>query len=156
MYSMKALVVYYSRDGHTKEVAEKIAKNCDADIEFLVENEVDRDGIAGWLRAGYDGFKKNKSTIGNRKYECSQYDRIYIGSPVWAGNIAPAIRTFLEEENLRGKEIKLFGTMDGAGAKKMFDDMKTYLKESKIMGEMMILSKKVKSSDEEINRFTRM
>ena len=153
MYTMNVLVVYFSRDGHTKDVAENIAKKMNADIECVTEEGVDRNGIIGWLKSGYDGFRKNKSKIVNTKFDCKNYDRIYIGSPVWAFNIAPAIRTYLDTEDLSQKEIGLFGTMDGSGAEKLFKDMKTYLSKSKIIGELIVLSSKVNTSEDEINNF---
>jgi flavodoxin len=38
----------------------------------------------------------------------SDYDFIFIGTPVWASNYAPAVRTFIKTFNLEGKNIAIF------------------------------------------------
>ncbi len=45
------------------------------------------------------------------------YDLILIGSPVWASNCAPPIRTLLENGYIKGKKIAYFFSHDGGGSK---------------------------------------
>ncbi|HYJ11929.1 MAG TPA: hypothetical protein VEX18_23050, partial [Polyangiaceae bacterium] len=52
--SPKVLVVYFSRTGSTRKVAEGIAHAADADLEELRESR-SRRGLLGWLRSGYEG-----------------------------------------------------------------------------------------------------
>lgn len=41
------------------------------------------------------------------------YDRILLGTPTWWYTMAPAVRTFLTETDLTGKELVLFATHGG-------------------------------------------
>ena len=52
--SPKVLIVYFSRSGATRTLAEAIARALHADLEELKERR-SRAGIIGWLRSGYEG-----------------------------------------------------------------------------------------------------
>ena len=45
------LVVYFSRTGHTRVLAEGIARALGADLEEI-RDRTDRTGLLGWLRSG--------------------------------------------------------------------------------------------------------
>lgn len=38
----------------------------------------------------------------------NDYDLVFLGGPVWAGNFAPAIRSFLKKAKLKNKKIAVF------------------------------------------------
>lgn len=52
------------------------------------------------------------------------YDFIIVGSPVWAGKIAPAIRSFLVQNDFSDKQLALFVTLGGDKAEKALKNMK--------------------------------
>ena len=56
---MKCLVVYYTRTGKTKVVAEKVSAELGADIEEIVDLKK-REGKLGWIAGGRDAMQKNK------------------------------------------------------------------------------------------------
>ena len=58
--------------------------------------------------------------------DLSKYDEIIIGSPVWWYSITPVIRTFLHENDLSGKVIKPFATMQD-GLVKYLLKLKNYV-----------------------------
>jgi flavodoxin len=90
---MKILVVFYSRTGNTRRVGEEIAKNLNADIDEIIDKKK-RNGIIGWLGCGRDALFKKLTEIENKKRP-EEYDVAIIGTPVWAGTISSAIRTYL-------------------------------------------------------------
>lgn len=45
--------------------------------------------------------------------DITQYDNIFIGTPIWAGTYAPPIKTFFEDPALTNKNIYFFYTHDG-------------------------------------------
>ena len=59
---MKALVVYYSRTGNTKHVAEMIAGALKADLEELVDKR-GREGFLGYLRSGRDAIRDKTTEL---------------------------------------------------------------------------------------------
>jgi len=120
---MKALVVFYSRTGHTKKVAEMIAKDLGADIEELVDKK-NRSGIMAWLMAGRDGMKKVPTQIEPVKNDPSQYDLVLIGGPLWGfSGIAPASRTYLLQNKDKIKKAAFFISKGGTPCENAFKDL---------------------------------
>jgi len=106
---MKKLVVYYSLTGNTKNLAEIIAKSLNCDIEEIIDKK-NRKGFLGFLKAGRDAFFKRITEIEKIKKEPKNYDIVIIGTPVWAGNITPAIRTYLLNNKDKIKKFAFFTT----------------------------------------------
>jgi len=104
----KVLVVYYSRTGHTQMVAEKLAKKFGADVEQLIDRHK-RTGLFGISSASKDAVAKKTTVIDPLKHNPKDYDIILIGGPSWFGNVTPAVRTFIIQNDLSGKRIGLFG-----------------------------------------------
>ncbi|MFW9779813.1 MAG: flavodoxin family protein [Candidatus Heimdallarchaeota archaeon] len=103
---MKFLVAYYSRTGNTKTLGIVIGKALSADIDEIIDKKK-RVGIVNWIRAGRDAQGKKLTEIQFEKNP-QDYDLIVIGSPIWGGNLTPAVRTYLTMHNLKGKKIGFF------------------------------------------------
>lgn len=110
----KVLVVYYSRTGNTKKIAEDIAKAVDADIEQLIDKK-DRGGAGGYLIAGKDAARENPAEIEPVKTDPAKYGLVVVGTPVWAWNMSPAVRTYITAHKAALKDIAFFTS---AGATK--------------------------------------
>jgi len=106
---MKSLVVYYSRTGNTRFVAELVAKHLGADIEEVIDHK-NRKGILGWLSAGKDARLRKETQISPSEHDPCNYELIVVGSPVWGGSLTPAIRTYLRKHDLSGKKVAIFNT----------------------------------------------
>ncbi|MBI5001151.1 MAG: hypothetical protein HZB92_06465 [Euryarchaeota archaeon] len=121
---MKALVVYYTRDGRTKKVAESVAKALDCDIEEIVAGKSYR-GIIGWLRAGRGAMKKVTIGINEPKHDPAQYDLVVIGSPIWGGLMSIPVRSYVEKHKAKFKAVAIFVNLGGdnsaPGLKEMGD-----------------------------------
>lgn len=119
---MKILVVFYSRSGKTKKVAEAISEilKCDREEIFDLKN---REGIVGFLSAGTDANLRRLTAIKEIKNNPSLYDLVIIGTPVWSSNISTPIRTYLSSYKDDFKEVAFFCTRLGSDAKKVFADM---------------------------------
>jgi flavodoxin len=144
---MKTLVVYYSKSGNTGRVAEEIAKAVGADTEEIVEIGVKRSGIMGFLRAGRAGMMREKSQVEAPKHRPADYDLVFIGSPVWGWNLAPAVRSYLAAVDLGQKPMALFCTMGSNGEKKTFDSIRGLVPGSKALGELAILQSELGNLD---------
>jgi flavodoxin len=104
---MKTLVIYYIRTGNSKFVAENIATELGADIEEVIDLK-NRQGRLAFLSAGRDAMSGKETEIAKTKRITTDYDLIIIGQPVWAGSPTPAIRTYLNMNDLSGKKVALF------------------------------------------------
>lgn len=119
---MKILVTYYSRDGHTKAVAQRISKALEADIEEVID-KTNRRGFINWFLAGRDAMKKKLTEIEPIKSDPAQYDIVLIGTPIWAWNMAPAVRTYLSQNKGKMRSVAFFCTQGGSGGQKTFGYM---------------------------------
>ncbi len=113
----RVLVVCFSRDGHTKMVAEKLAEKFNADFELLIDTK-NRTGALGNMSAGNDAVMHRQTTIKPLQHNPGEYDVILIGTPAWFSNMTPAVRTFISQNDLSGKTIAYFATCHRVGADK--------------------------------------
>jgi flavodoxin len=104
----KVLVVYYSRTGHTQLVARKLVNKFSADLEQLIDQKR-RTGPIEFIAAGKDAIYSKTTVIDPLKHNPKDYDIILIGGPSWYGNVTPAVRTFIMQNDLVDKKIGLFG-----------------------------------------------
>ena len=118
---MKILVVYYSLEGNTAYVAEKIANATGADIMRLVPKKAYSDkGFSKFFWGGKSAVMNEKPALEAYNTDLSGYDCVVIGFPVWAGRFAPPIRTFVEENKsaLREKKLFAYACQSGSGGEK--------------------------------------
>lgn len=74
-----------------------------------------RQGIRGWLSAGKDATKGSETQIAQTKRTPTDCALIIIAQPIWNGNPTPAIRTYLNKNDLTGKKVALFFASDNLG-----------------------------------------
>jgi flavodoxin len=123
---MKTLIVYYSRSGTTRKVAEALAGILKAEVEEISEKRK-RGGPIGWLKSGYEASRKKSPSIADLKHDPASYDLVVIGTPVWAGTLASPVRSFLEQHAGSIKRAGFFLTMGGERESKTFADMAALL-----------------------------
>lgn len=120
---MKTLVAYYSRSGHTKQVAKAIAEQLNADLEEINDLK-NRSGFFGFIIAGFDGTFKKPTQIKEIEKDPAQYDLVIMGSPIWGFvNSAPALRTYVSQNKDKFKKVAFFLTMGGSPGKSAVADL---------------------------------
>ncbi len=126
---MKTLIVYYSRTGTTRKVADSLAEKLSASVEEIIDQR-DRAGVKGYVLGGRDAFQERLTEIAPMDSTPSDYDLLIVGTPVWAGRMAPAVRTFLEKSKGQIKNLALFATQ---GAKPPAQDQ-VFVKMAELSG----------------------
>ena len=134
---MQSLVVYYSRTGNAKFVAEKIAAELKADTEEVIDLK-NRRGWFGFIRGGYDATRNKETKIEKTQKLPKDYDLIVVGTPVWNSRVTPAIRTYLKGQDFSGKKVSIFSTNEGRGTDKTFSMMKSLIQHGTVVGEIGI------------------
>jgi len=120
---MKTLVVYFSLEGNTDYVAGVINDKTGADLLRLVPKKAYHDkGFAKFFWGGKSAVMAEKPALESYNVNLDEYERIVFGFPVWASNITPPLRTFIEEnrDKIKCKDIAAFACQSGAGAEKAF------------------------------------
>ena len=119
---MKTLVVYFSLTGNTERVAKIIAEQLNADLCKVVDKK-HKKGKLIYLKGGAASFREKLTKIEVSK-SIDGYDFIIVGSPIWAGKITPAIRTFLSLNDYSQKKGAFFITLGGKKPEKSFENMR--------------------------------
>jgi menaquinone-dependent protoporphyrinogen IX oxidase len=84
---MKTIVVYYSRKGSNKYLAEKIAEKLNCNIESIRP----RLNIFFFFLLNINlGIKQLKSNL-------KEYDRIVLCGPIWMGKLIPPLQSFIKK-----------------------------------------------------------
>lgn len=144
----KVLVVYYSRTGTTEKIAGLLASSLEADAEKLVDKK-DRSGVWGYLIAGKDAGLGNETELGELKYDPSDYDIVLIGTPIWAWNMAPAVRTYITKNKDKIKNVLFFTTAGGTSYEKIVKKMEEHLGKEALF-KIGLLEKEVKNDSPEM------
>ena len=125
---MKTIVVYYSLEGNTAYAAGRIAMELGADLLRLhTVKEYPTGGLRKFLWGGKSAVMSETPALKPYYFDVEKYDRVILGFPVWAANMAPPIRTFLRENDLSSKYIAAFACQSGTGADKAFDKILSIL-----------------------------
>lgn len=140
---MKALVVYYSRTGITRQVACDLAERLDADTEELADSKR-RGGLWGWLSGVRDALGRKLRPIGALAHAPEDYDLVLVGTPVWANTMSTAVRAFLADHGARLRAAGWFCTLAGKDPAHTFDDM-TALSGQTPHGTLAVRAKDVKA-----------
>jgi len=116
----KTLVAYFSAQGHTKAVAQKIAALSGADLFEIVPGkpytEADLDGWNESARGTRESKDRTtRPAVASKVEDMGRYDTIYLGFPIWWYTAPTIVNTFLEQYDTKGKTIIPFATSGGSG-----------------------------------------
>lgn len=113
----KELVLYFSVYGTAKIVAEEIVRQTGADIREIVP-AIPYDGDRGHYNALLRVAQKEHDTDARpairEPLPIADYDRIYIGYPMWCYTFPMIIYTLFEQYDFSGKTIIPFNTHMGS------------------------------------------
>jgi len=154
--SAKALVVYYSRTGNTREIAKQIHKIVGGDIvEIQPVNPYPDDYNATTKQAKRELNSGFKPALKTRVENIGSYDFIFVGSPNWWSTIAAPVKTFLSEYDLSGKTIAPFITHGGGGMARCVDDIKILCKDSTVLEGLAVWGESQSAAQSEVSEWLR-
>jgi hypothetical protein len=110
---MKVLIAYYSRTGNNEKLANELQAKLECDVEKIVDT-VDRKGVWGWLKGGYQASRKKMSRIEPTKKDPGEYGLVIIAYPFWAGRMPPPTRTYISENKNKLNRVALM-SVSGRG-----------------------------------------
>jgi len=137
---MRSVIYYYSLDGNTENIVNRIVEGTQRDVCRLVAQRTYPKNGLKYFFGGMDVVLKRTPKLEPLTQRPESYDLIVLATPVWASSYTPAIRSFLKEHNLSGKKIILIATTSGGDASKCFEAMKASLGESEVVGEFTVKS----------------
>ena len=135
----KLLIIYYSwSNGNTERIAKMLQSETDSDI-LKIDTIVPYSG-------SYDDVVNQGQNEVQRGYEpeikpldinIADYDVIAVGTPTWWYTMAPAVKTFLHQQDFTGKTVVPFMT-NGGWPGHVIKDMKAACKGANVVCDMQI------------------
>lgn len=109
----RTLIVYYSRTGFTRRIAEELAELVDADLQPITEDR-SREGIAEFFRSAIEAYRARPADIRPAQHAPDPYDLVIFGTPVWAGHTSSPMLGYLKTYKLQVHKYAAFCTEGGA------------------------------------------
>ena len=120
--SNKTLVIYFSAQNHTRNVANKIAANLDADLfeikpaEPYTEEDLDWTASDSRVSKEHDDASLQDVALKNTTVpNWDSYDTVFIGYPIWWGLSAWPVDSFVKQTDFTGKTVIPFYTSHSSG-----------------------------------------
>ena len=138
---MRTAIVYYSLNGNTAMVAGQLAASLSADlIRIVPERSYPEKGLRKFLWGGKSAVMAETPKLLPYEFNAGTFDQVVFGFPVWAGNVAPPIRTFVQEnrESLQGKKIAAFACQSGSGGERAFRKLLDCLGRTELAASMIL------------------
>lgn len=120
----KSLIVYHSLTENTKAVAEEIQKQVNGElirIETVEPYPEIYDEVLDVVEAQREAGEL--PTIVKQDVDLSDYDSIFLGTPIWFGEPALPVEKWISENELAGKRIYPFFT---SGSSSINESMERY------------------------------
>lgn len=143
---MKRLVTYFSASGVTRKAAEELAAVAKADIHEIKPAEPYTREDLDWRN------KKSRSSLEMQNEasrpaldgaipDLSEYDTVYIGFPIWWGVAPRVVNTFIENSDLKDKDLIVFATSGGSGLEYAVNDLRKRYPELNIRSGRLVKGK---------------
>lgn len=118
----KTLIAFYSRTGHTRQVAHAISRRCDAHLEDIQLTD-ELGGWRGYLRSALGAIQQHQPALGPLEHDVGDYEIVVLGTPVWAFHVCSPIRSYLTRVQDSLHNVAFFCTMGGSGAQGVFTEL---------------------------------
>jgi len=120
---MKTAVIYYSYSGHTKKIAEELAAKESADIAEI--KDVKRPGkLKAYVSGCFAAMRGKAWPVKPLDTDLSEYDRLILLAPIWAGNPPPAFNAMLEQlPNGKTVAVKMISGSGKSSCKDRLEDI---------------------------------
>jgi flavodoxin len=136
----KVLVVYYSRTGHTRTVAEMISRRTGGnliEIETVEPYPEDYDAlVAQNVDEQQSAFLPALTT---RIDNIGDYDIVFVGSPIWNVRLTPPVRSLLSSYDLAGTRVAPFVTYIVSGLGRCREDIAEIAPDARILDGLAVL-----------------
>ncbi len=130
---MKTLVAYFSAEaGTTAKVARELAAALDADLFEIVPETPYTPADLKWTnplaRCNREKFGNKDVPVAGRVENFGQYDRVFIGFPIWYGVAPNVVNAFCRDYDWTGKTVAAFATSGGSGIGKTAEKLQPYIR----------------------------
>jgi flavodoxin len=120
---MEPRVLYFTRSGNSERIAQKIADRTGCGVSRITDDK-NWKGLIGFLRGGsYAARQKTTNPQITPEAHLSDFSRVVIVGPVWAGKAAPAVYSLLLKEKEQLHKVCLVLTSGGGETEPAFQTL---------------------------------
>lgn len=153
-----ALVVYFSATGNTQAVAEEVAAQTGADLYEIVPEEPyteeDLNYNDSTTRATVEQNDPDaRPAISGNIENLDQYDTIYVGYPIWWGDMPRILYTFFDTYDFSGKTIAPFCTSGGSGLSGTVGTIEDLEPEATVLSGLSVSSSGADDAEDDISQW---
>lgn len=161
----KALIIFFSHAGenyavgnievgNTKVVADFIKDYTHADqFEVVAEKSYDMPYNDLIKVAKEEQNKGEKPAFKGSVDNMSDYDVVFVGTPIWWGTFPQVMFTFFDKYDLNGKTIIPFTTHEGSGLGSVVNDLKKIYPNAKYEKALSIKGTDARTSKERVEKW---
>jgi len=129
---MKTIVIYFSAEfGKTSAVAADFAKSAGADLFEIVPEKPytkqDLNYMNPLARCNREFAAKKDVPVQGHIENWDEYDKVFIGFPIWYGHAPNVVQTFCKGYDWNGKKVYAFATSGGSGIGKTAEKLAPYV-----------------------------
>ena len=99
------------------------------------------------LKVAQDEQNSNARPEIKNKINIDDYDTIFIGYPIWWGDMPQIIYTFMEEYDFRGKTVIPFNTHEGSGSSGTYSTVKNKLSNATVKDGLALQGKTARTDE---------
>ena len=107
---MKKLVLYVSRTGTTEKIAKELSTKFDADLIKILPEKEYGSYFNALMRVIIEKVVNEQAASGTPYRDFSGYDVVFVGFPIWAGDMPTFLQDFLQNSTFGGTKIIPFAT----------------------------------------------
>lgn len=128
---MKTLIAYFSAEGTTAALAEKLAEEIGADVFEILPQKIYTQADINWKnpmsRCNKEKFGKKDVPVEGSVENFEEYEEVLIGFPIWYGCAPNVVNTFCKAYDWTGKKVAAFATSGGSGIGKTKAKLQLYV-----------------------------
>ena len=156
----RTALVYFSLSGNTDYIAERIAEEIGSQVKLDI---IKLEPVKPYAHKGPMKFVKGgaAATFGSKPelkpydFQAKEYDTVILGTPVWAGTIAPPLRTFMLANKLKGKNVALFISSASGNIDRCIGKLSKYLKKTNIIATIGLVEPLKSKNEEDLKEISR-
>ena len=139
---MKTLITYFSAKGTTKKIAEAVADECGIDKFEIIPCEPYTDADIKYVnplaRCNKEKIGKKDVPVAGKIENFEEYDRIFVGFPIWYGGAPNVINTFCKDYDFTGKDVVAFATSAASPIGNTAQKLSEYVKGAKSLDAVLV------------------
>lgn len=145
------LVVYFSRSGNTRKVAQLIHRQVGGDlVELKTLQPYPEDYDACVDQAKKEQEQQARPELATQIADMDRYRTIFVGYPNWWGTMPMALFTFFEKYDFSGKTIAPFCTHGGSRMGRSEDDIRRLCPKARVLKGLAVRGRSAASAGKDV------